>query len=229
MASIDRHTKSIGGHGPRRESQSWARSAPAGLVKRVDAVGNVICYAYDAVHRLSAVTYPSGQYSSVTPAKHFVYDSATVNGVAMTSAAGRLAEAYTCTGSCTSKLTDLGFSYSARGDVTGLLESTPNSGGYYSVGATYWANGLLNVLSGTSLPNITYTPNGEGRVYSMTDNLGNTPVSNTSYNVFGLPTGLTLGSGDSDAYGYDPNTGRMTSYQFNVNGQSMVGNLTWNT
>jgi len=62
----------------------------------------------------------------------------------------------------------------------------------------------------------------------MTDNLGNTPVSNTSYNVFGLPTGLTLGSGDSDAYGYDPNTGRMTSYQFNVNGQSMVGNTTWN-
>ncbi len=198
------------------------------LVKRVDAVGNVICYAHDAVHRLSAVTYPSGQYSSVTPAKHFVYDSATVNGVAMTSAAGHLAEAYTCTGSCTSKLTDLGFSYSARGDVTGLLESTPSSGGYYSVGATYWPNGLLNVLSGTSMPTITYTPDGEGRVYTMTDNLGNTPVSNTSYNVFGLPTGLALGSGDSDAYVYDPNTGRMTKYQFNVNGQSMVGNITWN-
>jgi len=144
-------------------------------------------------------------------------------------AAARLAEAYTCTGSCTSKLTDLGFSYSARGDVTGLLESTPNSGEYYSVGATYWANGLVNVLSGTGLPNITYTPNGEGQVYSMTDNLGNTLVSNTSYNVFELPTGLTLGSGDSDAYGYDSNTGRMTSYQFNVNGQSMVGNITWNT
>ena len=77
---------------------------------------------------MTAVTYPSGPYSSVTPAKHFGYDSATVNGVAMTKAAGCLAEAFTCTGSCTTKLTGLGFSYSARGDVTGVLESTPNSG-----------------------------------------------------------------------------------------------------
>ena len=29
MASVDGHTKNIGGHGPKRESQSWARSAPA--------------------------------------------------------------------------------------------------------------------------------------------------------------------------------------------------------
>jgi len=30
MASIDRHKRKIGGHGRLRESQSWARSAPAG-------------------------------------------------------------------------------------------------------------------------------------------------------------------------------------------------------
>ena len=50
------------------------------LVKRVDAVGNVTCYAYDAIHRLTCVDYKSGSYAGVTPTKTFVYDSATVNG-----------------------------------------------------------------------------------------------------------------------------------------------------
>jgi YD repeat-containing protein len=39
---------------------------------------------------------------------------------------------------------------------------------------------------------------------------------------------LIFGSGDSDSYTYDANTGRMNQYQFTVNGQSAVGNLTWN-
>ena len=50
------------------------------------SAGNVTCYAYDALHRLTAVTYPSGSYAAVTPQKHFVYDSATVNGQSMNNA-----------------------------------------------------------------------------------------------------------------------------------------------
>src|SRR5208337_223162 len=96
------------------------------LVKRVDAVGNVTCYAHDGIHRLTGVTYPSGSYASVTPSKTFVYDSATVNGQTMQNTGGLLAEAYTG-----SKATDLGFSYSLRGEVSDVYESTPNSGGYY--------------------------------------------------------------------------------------------------
>jgi RHS repeat-associated protein len=65
------------------------------LVKRVDAAGNVACYGYDSVHRLTAKTYPSGPYLASTPSKYFVYDSAKVNGVAMGNVKGRLAEAYT--------------------------------------------------------------------------------------------------------------------------------------
>ena len=63
------------------------------LVKRADPVGNVTCYAYDSLHRVTAVTYPSGSYAAATPQKHFVYDTATVNSVAMTNAKARLAEA----------------------------------------------------------------------------------------------------------------------------------------
>src|SRR5262249_54770906 len=93
-------------------------NSPGNLVKKIDAVGNSICYSYDVIHRLTATTYPSGAYSSVTSAKHFVYDSATVNSLTMSNVKGRMAEAYTCTGTCSSKITDEGFSYSARGELT---------------------------------------------------------------------------------------------------------------
>jgi hypothetical protein len=33
-------------------------------------------------------------------------------------------------------------------------------------------------------------------------------------------------SSDSDTYGFDPNSNRLTQYKFNVNGQSVVGALT---
>lgn len=38
---------------------------------------------------------------------------------------------------------------------------------------------------------------------------------------------VNFGSCDSDAFQYDPNTGRMTQYKYTVNGSSVVGNLTW--
>jgi RHS repeat-associated protein len=39
---------------------------------------------------------------------------------------------------------------------------------------------------------------------------------------------VNLGSSDSDTFTYDPNTDRMTQYEFTANSQSIVGNLTWN-
>lgn len=43
-----------------------------------------------------------------------------------------------------------------------------------------------------------------------------------------LPLQVNLGSSDSDAFTYDPSTNHMTQYKFSVNGQSAIGNLTWN-
>jgi YD repeat-containing protein len=97
--------------------------------------------------------------------------------------------------------------------------------------ASYYANGLVDTLSGIGLPTLTYSPDGEGRVYSVRAGSGQNPLTSTSYNVFGLPTSVSLGSSDSDTFGYDTNTGRMTSYQFNVGSpaKSVAGTLTWNT
>ena len=212
------------------ESGSCNATHDGDLVKRIDPQGTVTCYAYDALHRLTGVTYPSGGYSSVTPAKTYVYDAATVDSTAMLYPAGRLAEAYT--GSPSSKTTDLGFSYSNRGEVAAVYQSSPHSGGYYNIAATYWApQGLLEKLTpnmGASIPNWTYTPEGEGRVNTVSASSGTNPVSGTSYNGFSEVLGITFGSADSDAFTYDPNTGRMTQYKANVGSSSMTGTPTWN-
>lgn len=39
---------------------------------------------------------------------------------------------------------------------------------------------------------------------------------------------MTLGLNDPDASACDGNAGRMTQYKFNLNGSSVMGNLTWN-
>ncbi len=198
-------------------------------VKKIDNLSNVTCYGYDGLHRVTAVTYPSGTYASVTPNKYFVYDSATVDGAAMANAKGRLAEAYT--GSSGSKLTDEGFSYTPDGQVANDYEATPNSAGYYDVNATYWANGVLDGLNTPgSVPSLTYHPDAAGRIAAVSAASGQSPISDVVYNdpYFGEVSSLTYGSGDSDSFSYNASTGLPTQYQFAVNGQTDTGSLGWN-
>jgi RHS repeat-associated protein len=200
------------------------------LVKKIDAVGNTTCIAYDSLHRPTSVTY-SGPYSSSTPNKYFVYDAATVNGVAMANVKARMAEAYTATTPTGTKITDIGISYSSRGEASDVYESTPHSGGYYHSSGTYWANGALDTLGSNiaSLPVFTYAPDGEGRINTVSASAGQNPVTGTTYSVASLPTLVTFGSSDNDSFTYDPATNRMTQYEFTVNSQSVVGALTWNS
>lgn len=197
--------------------------------------GNVTCYHYDALHRLTSITYPSGPYASATPSKYFVYDSASIsfNGTTtMANPKNRLVEAYTCTSCPGTKITDLAFSYSVRGETTDVYQSTPHSGGWYHVNGTYFANGALNTLSTnvSGLPTITYGTDGEGRVSTVTASSGQNPVSSTAYNYGSQVTDVTLGSGDSDHFTFDANTGRITQYKFTVGTtpQNVIGNLGWN-
>jgi RHS repeat-associated protein len=209
------------------------------LIKRTDAMNNVTCYTYDALHRVKDITYPSGSYASATAGKHFVYDSATVNGASMANAKGRMAEAYT--GS--SKTTDVGFSYSLRGEVTDTYENTPHSSGYYHLTSAYWPHGALKSLTGLpSLPTLYYGASdgsgldGEGRFTKVTASTGQNPITGVTYTVSGTAqpigslTQATFGSSDSDSFTYDANTGRLTQYQFSVGSpvKSNTGGLTWN-
>jgi RHS repeat-associated protein len=195
-------------------------------VKRVDALNNVTCYQQDALHRNTAVTYPSGPYASTTASKSFVYDSTTFSCPNGSNVKGRLAEAFT--GPSSAKITDLAFCYSTRGETTDFYESTPHSGGYYHVTASYWANGMLNTLRGVGLPTLTYGPDGEGRPTTVSASSGVNPVSSTSYNSSGQATDVTFGSLDPAHFGFDSVTGRMTQYKLTINGTATYGNMQWN-
>jgi RHS repeat-associated protein len=222
------------GSGTRTTSYTYDTDSTCGtskgdLVKKIDPAGDTTCYAYDALHRGTSITY-SGTYAASTPNRYFTYDSATVNGVVMANPKSRQVEAYTSTCSTCTKITDVGFSYTVRGEVSDIYQLTPHSGSYYHVNQTYWANRTPDVMSGLSgLPTITYAPDGEGRIYSASASSGQSPLSSTTYNVASKPTQVNFGSSDNDAFTYDPNSERMTQYNFNVNAQSVVGKLVWNS
>jgi RHS repeat-associated protein len=200
------------------------------LVKTYDANGNTTCYTYDGLHRELTASYPAGPNSASTAAKTFVYDATTFTCSNGANVKSRLAEAFT--GPSASKITDIGYCYSPRGKNTDLYESTPHSGGYYHTTTAYWANGILQSLGGVGQQNAySYAPDGEGRLYSATQNTTNY-VSATTYNAGSQPLTVSLfnNNGDNDTYTYDSNTGRMATYTFTVGAtpQSMAGTLTWN-
>jgi len=76
------------------------------------------------------------------------------------------------------------------------------------------------------VPAIAYSLDGEGRPVGATAGSAMLATSGV-YSPEGL-TNLTLGSSDSDAYAFDPSSGRMSQYQFTVNGATDTGALTWN-
>jgi RHS repeat-associated protein len=148
----------------------------------------------------------------------------------MVNAKTRLAEAYTSASSTGSpKVTDLGFSYTPRGEPSDLWQFSLHSGGYYHVSETYWANGVPSVLSASPYY-MSWGVDGMGRPLSVTDGGGAHPVTGVTYNAASQPTQITYTTSDTDSYTYDPNTGRMTQYKFTIGAtpQSVTGNLTWN-
>jgi YD repeat-containing protein len=196
------------------------------LVKRVDNAGNVTCYTYDALHRRLSSTY-SGP--NPTTNRYFVYDGATVNGQVMGNAKGRLAEGYTATCSTCAKLTDEGFGYTARGELNNFYESTPHSAGYYSVPMTYWANGQLETFGPfLNEAQVSITPDGEGRPYSITGG-----ADDITYNSASQPTQLMTSCAGSTCYpinySYWPNTLRMKEYSAALSNGTVSGTLTWNS
>jgi len=161
------------------------------------------------------------------------YFGAIPAGVTVKNPLGRLVEVVTdaLINSQDTAIVDEWFSYSPRGELTDVYESTPHSTGYYHSQAAYWPTGALNSLAAfnstpTALfPTIYYGGtgaglDGEGRVTQVTASSGTNPVTGVTYstssttNPLGALTGITFGSADSDSFTYDPNTGRMATYTF---------------
>ena len=68
-----------------------------------------------------------------------------------------------------------------------------------------------------------------GRINTVSASSGQNPVTATQYDLRSNATNVTLGSGDIAAFGFDSNTGRMTSYAETINGSTVSGTLHWNS
>ena len=150
---------------------------------------------------------------------------------------GRLVEAYTnstCDGH-NDVVTDEFFSYSARGEMTDIYESTPNSNGFYHSSSSYYPTGALETLSIPGLPTVTYGGlDGEGRYTTVSTSSGSLVTSATystssSGNALGALTVITFGSGNTESFSTDPRTGRETTYTVTIGGVTNSGTLTWNS
>jgi len=226
---------------PCADGNSYASAGD--LVQRKDNAGNFTCYSHDALHRLLKA---GNSKVANTILRQFFYDSESSypTGVTVSNGKTHMVEAQTFnTSNLTAFVTDELFSYSKRGETTDVYEATPHSGSgvYYHTTASYWATGALQSLSGIpGVPTIYYGANGagldgEGRYTQVTASSGTSPVSSVTYstssttNPLGALTSVTFGSADSDSFTYDPNTGRIGTYTFSVNGKTDAGTLTWST
>jgi RHS repeat-associated protein len=143
-------------------------------------------------------------------------------------AVGRLIEART-TNCVSGFITDEWFRYTPRGQVSDVYENTPHSGGVYHTSATYFANGVVNTLSGIpGYSTLTFGVDADGMPSTAT--LGTTTiVAAVSYGPLG-PLDIDIGTGtDDDEYVYSTTTGRLTQYQFFVGSANTKGVLTWDT
>lgn len=217
------------------DSDATCGTSAGDLIKRVDANGTTTCYTYDSLHRITGITYTLGVGVASTPNKYFAYDAGNQPGTTTSVAnpKGRMVEAYTATCSTCSKVTDTVFGYSPRGEISDEWESTPNSAGYYHLSATYWPHGPVDQLTIPGVPVLTYNVDSEGRVNQVAAASGTNPVTSVAYGASNRPdaaTALTFGSGDNDSFSYDPTTGQMTQFQYNVGAtpQSLIGILSWN-
>ena len=212
---------------------SGSRAGNLAAVETNDGV--FVCYTYDQLNRMTGYLNTAD-----SNCRGFVYDTATntpPTGAVLSNTKGRLVEAFTnstCAGH-ENVVTDEFFSYSARGEMTDLYESTPNSSGFYHSNSSYYPTGAVETLSIPGIPAVTYGGlDGEGRYTTVSASSGSLVTSATystssSGNALGALTGITFGSGNTESFSTSPSTGRETNYTVNIGGVTDSDTLTWNS
>jgi RHS repeat-associated protein len=225
------------------DSYSSCPTGYTGLSGQLTAVkdpnGNLLCYSYDALNRVTGVN------ANGTTCRHFYYDNSTGYSGSIPSGVstpaypnGRMVEAATdaCAATRTSStiITDEWFSYDKDGRATTQWESTPHSSTYYESVASYTGPTLTAVqLANPSLYTMTYGIEAEGRWSTLTDTTASQDiVTKTTFNAAGQPLNIQLTgtTPDQDIYTYDPNTGNMKTFEFEVGNSpvNLTGTLSWN-
>jgi len=221
------------------DSNTSCPSTYQGVAGKLASVGdpnkNLTCYAYDSSERVVGVN------ANGTTCRHFYFDNSTgysgsiPAGVSTpTNSMGRLVEAATDACASGTLITDEWFSYDKDGNPTDLWQKSPHSTQYYHSVAAYAGNGAITSLqlASPNLYTMTYGLDGEGRW--STQKQGNTNIVTGPltgmYDASGhaLNVQLTGSTPDQDIYTYDPNTGRMKTFEFEVGSSNLTGTLSWN-
>lgn len=178
-------------HSPDRGIVSMAYDGAGNLTSRTDARGVTRIYSYDALNRITGISYPSGAENA-----SYVYD---------TCGAGRLCQVGDASGS-------RAFAYDGLGRVaTETWVASAALGGHsFTTSYTWTSFDRPATITAPSGRQVAYTYDTNGRVTGVTSG-GQTLISGRSYRADGLPTGQTFGNGISESRTYDA-AGRLVTW-----------------
>jgi RHS repeat-associated protein len=172
--------------------------AAGNLKTSTDARSKVSTYSYDALNRVTGVTF-----SDTTPALGYVYDDTTLGNYGK----GRLTKLTDGTGNTT-------FTYDIQGRLVQKKQTTGTVVQTVSYG--YDTLGRMNSITYPSGKVLAYGFDVQGRINSIAVN-GVSLVSSITYQPFGLPKSWIISGGPVQTRAFDLD-GRQTSYPYTATG-----------
>jgi RHS repeat-associated protein len=183
------------------------------VATKTDARGVVSTHSYDQLNRLTSIVYNISNAPGVVSGAYqaFTYDnnnSSPTNGLLLS--AGN--ESY-------------GYDGSKRlASITRTIDSIN-----YTTSYQYGTGSLRSKITYPSGRVVNINRSSTGRLTSLTDQYSANYLTGIGYNAAGQVTGLTLGNGVVETYGYDPNRLQLTSQTATKSGGPTNGlmNLTY--
>src|SRR6266404_2756493 len=193
------------------------------LATRTDARGVIATYSYDTMNRLTTISYNTTNAPGVaaTPSVGLTYDNnngSPTNGLVLTTSVIDI--------NTTVYQESYGYDSVKRlSSVTRTIDSIN-----YMTSYQYGAGSLRSQITYPSGRVVNINRSSTGRLNLLTDGAGANYLSGIGYNAAGQVTGLTLGNGVAETYGYDPNRLQLTSQTATKSGgpQNGLMNLTYN-
>ena len=183
------------------------------VATRKDARGVVTTYAYDALHRVWGIVYDTSGAPGVAATSQVTFEYTSWGAVSSVTMP-EYAENYTFD------------SYHRPASLTRWLTSDPAK----THTTSYEYNGASQLLKMIypSGQQMSVNHDDKGRTQSLTYDPGAASgyLTGLGYNIAGQVTGLTLGNGVAESYGYDPTRLQMTS-QTATKGAASLMNLTY--
>jgi RHS repeat-associated protein len=152
------------------------------VCSRTDARGVVTTYTYDALSRLTGISYDTtGTTAASTSSIAYYYNQTSYNGLTISDGVGQRTGMSDGTGSTAWSFNALGQVMATRKTLNSITKQA---------NFTYNPDGTLNTLQDFGGTTFTYSYTGAGLPNGITDQTGFNWVSNGTYNAAGQLTGL---------------------------------------